>query len=175
MNALWEVDWLHFEQMDVSVGDFESQFRQIDRADGRWKRGKKQFKFSERRLLFQISRRIRNRFFSWLSPSGPFFPNFTTDTHSSSPSSHDINRNFSRTTMLIGVGSAVEGVRRRTRAIFGFTSAFWVRRISSRSELPLLRRLRRSRKTRFRSYMFTLSVQGQISGELFPFERQPRV
>ena len=52
MNALWEVDWLHFEQMDVSVGDFESQFRQIDRADGRWKRGKKQFKFSERRLLF---------------------------------------------------------------------------------------------------------------------------
>ncbi len=35
MNALWEVDWLHFEQMDVSVGDFESQFRQIDRA-ARW-------------------------------------------------------------------------------------------------------------------------------------------
>ena len=64
MNALWEVDWLHFEQMDVSVGDFESQFRQIDRADGRWKRGKNKFKFSERRLLFQISRRIRNRFFS---------------------------------------------------------------------------------------------------------------
>ena len=26
-----------------------------------------------------------------------------------------------------------------------------------------------------RSYMFALSVQGQISGELFPFERQPRV
>jgi len=35
MNASWEVDWLHFEQMDVSVGDFESQFRQIDRA-ARW-------------------------------------------------------------------------------------------------------------------------------------------
>ena len=41
-----------------------------------------------------------------------------------------------------------------------------VRRISSRSELPLLGRLRRSGK-KFRSYMFTLSVQGQISGELF--------
>ena len=84
-------------------------------------------------------------------------------------------RNFPRATVPVGVGSAAEGVRWCARAVFRFTSTLWVRRVPTRSELPLLRRLRRSRETRLRSYMFALSVQGQISGELFPFERQPRV
>ena len=61
------------------------------------------------------------------------------------------------------------------RPILRSVAAVWIRRFSTRIELPLPRRLRWSWEAIFRNHLLVTGVQNKVSRKLFPTQRQPRV
>ena len=61
------------------------------------------------------------------------------------------------------------------RPILRSVAAVWIRRFSTRIQLPLPRRLRWSWEAIFRNHLLVTGVQNKVSRKLFPTPRQPRV
>jgi len=65
--------------------------------------------------------------------------------------------------------------RRYSRSVLRPVETVRVRRISTREQLPVPRRLRRPRQTVARDHLPAARIQDQISRKLLPASRQPRV
>lgn len=84
-------------------------------------------------------------------------------------------QSFAGPTHSSGTRNSDQNLRRHPRPVPRPAQTLRLRRISSRGQLPLSRRLRRPRKAANRSDLFIVRLQNQVSRELLLVERKPRV
>ena len=74
-----------------------------------------------------------------------------------------------------GAGGAAEDLRRHSRPVHGPAAAVRVRRLPSRGQLPLPRRLRGPGEAVAGDHLPAARLQDQVPRELLPPPRKPRV